>query len=82
MAFSSSFVMLSSMLVFVLLLVCVSASSPSYEPMDKRVAEEMPEFQKSLFELLDKRPPVVHSRASRIDCMLALRSFELCRNLL
>uniref|UniRef100_A0A1I7UNF5 Conotoxin n=1 Tax=Caenorhabditis tropicalis TaxID=1561998 RepID=A0A1I7UNF5_9PELO len=75
----ASFVTFSLLFVF-LLVVCVSASS--YDSMDKRDDEVMPGFQKSLFQLLDKRPPVVHSRASRIDCMLALRSFELCRNLL
>ncbi|EFO92397.1 hypothetical protein CRE_11067 [Caenorhabditis remanei] len=75
----ASFVMLSFLVVCVLF-VCATASS--YDSVDKRVDEVMPEFQKSLFQLLDKRPPVVHSRASRVDCMLALRSFELCRNLL
>ncbi|CAL2041233.1 hypothetical protein CAEBREN_32178 [Caenorhabditis brenneri] len=74
----ASFVMLSTLLV--LFLLCVSASS--YDSMDKRDNEVMPEFQKSLIQLLDRRPPIVHSRASRVDCMLALRSFELCRNLL
>ncbi|CAB05150.1 Neuropeptide-Like Protein [Caenorhabditis elegans] len=70
----------SIILVMLVLLVCVSASS--YDPMDKRADEVVPEFQNSLIKLLDRRPPVVYSRASRIDCMLALRSFELCRNLL
>ncbi|CAI2351106.1 unnamed protein product [Caenorhabditis sp. 36 PRJEB53466] len=66
-------------LLLLAIFLCVSAS---YESVDKRVDEVIPEFQRSVFRMLDRRPPVVHSRASRVDCMLALRSFELCRNLL
>ncbi|CAB3406479.1 unnamed protein product [Caenorhabditis bovis] len=66
----------SPMLLSILLIALLSMAASS-----QRIGELSGDVDR-LRNAAVERPVVVQTRASRIDCILNLRSFELCRNLL